>query len=56
MNDYNRAVDKLAAALEMLEEAEAVGIDFAVVEAELWVEEAEFEFDRLCEPDPAFVW
>ena len=53
---YQKAVNVLAAALEMLEQAQEMGVDFAIIEAELMVEEAEMRFDDLCEPDPAFVW
>ena len=56
LNKYSQAVNRLAAALVMLKQAEEVGIDFAIVEAQLNVEEAEIALDRLAEPDPAFVW
>jgi uncharacterized protein YmfQ (DUF2313 family) len=56
LNKYSQAVNRLAAAYVMLKQAEEVGIDFAIVEAQLNVEEAEIALDRLAEPDPAFVW
>jgi len=53
---FQKASARLSAALEMLNEAQEMGVDFAIIEAELMVEEAEMHFDDICEPDPAFVW
>jgi len=53
---FQEASARLFGALELLNEARDVGVDFAIIEAELMVEEAEMHFDDICEPDPAFVW
>jgi len=47
-NDYSKAVTRMAAALEMLDQAQAMNVDFAIIEAELMVEEAEMALDEIC--------
>jgi len=56
LQKHSQVVNKLEAALEMLDQAQGMNVDFAVIEAEMMVEDAEFEFGQLADPDPAFVW